>query len=50
MFENNLMVTKMLMDQNRKLYDLIEKANNDQRYKIYKPFFDKSRKEILDTN
>lgn len=45
-FENNLAVTKMLMDTNRKLYDLIERASHDQRYKIYQPLFDNSRKDI----
>lgn len=46
-FESNLAVTKKLMDENRKLYDLIEKASNDQRYKIYQPGFENSRKEML---
>lgn len=44
--EQNASVEK-LVSENKKLYELIDKATPDQRYKIFQPKFDASRKEIF---
>lgn len=46
-FEKQENSTKKLMEENKKLYELLEKANDEQRFKIFKPFYDHSRKTMF---
>lgn len=39
--------TEKLINENKKLHDLIEKATVEQRLKIFQPKFEKDRKEVL---
>lgn len=46
-FEKQEASTKKLMEENKKFYELLEKTSDEQRFKIFKPLYEHSRKAMF---